>query len=385
MSDEEDVDEAKIDFASPIIGQTETSRVIDALESGWLTTGPKTQELEEAIASEVGATCALGTINCTAALYLAIRALGIEGEVITTPFTFATTVSSCRLAGATPVLADVRRDTLTLDPEAVKETITPDTEAVMLVHYAGQGTDLDAFRELATDHDLALIEDAAHALGGYFEGEALGTLGDAGCYSFYATKTITTGEGGMLVTDDVRIDETARRLRLAGIDKDSWARETSGVAGWTYDVTNVSMKFNMNDIQGSLGLAQLDRLTEFLRKRRRLADRYDELLSSVDGVEPLAVRDSSEHARHIYPIFVDEEETGISRTDLIAELDDTNIGTGVHYIPIHYHSAFEDIETTGLPVAEERFEQVVSLPLHPNMDENDVLSVVEAVGRIVDY
>jgi len=378
--DRRPVRDEPLSFASPSLGDEEIENVTEALESGWLTTGERTAEFEGAVADFVGADHAVGTLNCTSALYLAFRCLDVTGDVITTPMTFATTVSSAMRAGANPVLADVRSDTLTLDPEAVKEAITPETEAIVPVHYAGQATDMDAFRDLAADHDLALVEDAAHGLGGYYDGEPLGTLGDAGCYSFYATKTITTGEGGLLVTDDEGIAESVRTRRLAGVDKDAWEREDEPDRGWRYDVVTPSLKFNMNDVQASIGLAQLDRLDEFVETRRRLAGALDEQLAAIRGVEPLGVRDPDEHARHLYPVFV-TDEAPVTRDRLDVGLADLGIETSVHYIPIHHHSAFEDVDRGDLSTTETAAERVLCLPLHPKMDRGDVDDVVTAVER----
>jgi Predicted pyridoxal phosphate-dependent enzyme apparently involved in regulation of cell wall biogenesis len=314
---------------------------------------------------------------------LAHRALGVEGEVVTTPMTFATTVSSSIMAGATPVLADVREDTLTLHPESVKQAITDETEAILPVHYAGQAVDMDAILEIAIDHDLKIIEDAAHGLGGQYEGSALGTLGDAGCYSFYATKSITTSEGGMLVTDDTSLAETARKLRLAGVDKDAWERKDSDQPSWHYDVTAISGKYNMTDIQASIGLAQLERLNEFIESRQRLAAEYDDRLSTIEGIEPLAVRDSSEHARHLYPIFIRTNEIGLSRREFDQRLNSEGIDTSLHYIPIHHHSAFEDIDRVGLETINRVAESVLCLPLHPQMTVNDVEDVELAIRKVI--
>lgn len=376
----EPVREEPLSFAAPVVGKPEATNVANALNSGWLTTGKCTAEFEDAIADLVGASHAVGTTNCTSALYLAFESLDVSGDVITTPMTFATTVSSAMMAGANPVLADVRPDTLTLDPTAVKEAITDRTEAIAPVHYAGQATDMDALREIAADHDLALVEDAAHGLGGYYKGEHLGTLGDAGCYSFYATKTITTGEGGMLVTDDDQLAREAGRRRIAGVDKTAWEREDDLQRNWYYDVVAPSMKYNMNDILASIGLAQLDRLDEFLSTRRRLAAELDDRLADIDGVEPLDVRDPDEHARHLYPVFV-TDETDVTRDEFDRRLDAHGIETSVHYIPIHHHSAFEDIDRGNLSTADDAYDRLLCLPLHPQMDEGDVEDVVSAVDH----
>lgn len=376
----EPVREEPLSFAAPVVGKPEATNVANALNSGWLTTGKCTAEFEDAIADLAGASHAVGTTNCTSALYLAFESLDVSGDVITTPMTFATTVSSAMMAGANPVLADVRPDTLTLDPTAVKEAITDRTEAIAPVHYAGQATDMDALREIAADHDLALVEDAAHGLGGYYKGEHLGTLGDAGCYSFYATKTITTGEGGMLVTDDDQLARDAGRRRIAGVDKTAWEREDDLQRNWYYDVVAPSMKYNMNDILASIGLAQLDRLDEFLSTRRRLAAELDDRLADIDGVEPLDVRDPDEHARHLYPVFV-TGETDVTRDEFDRRLDAHGIETSVHYIPIHHHSAFEDIDRGNLSTADDAYDRLLCLPLHPQMDEGDVGDVVSAVDH----
>jgi dTDP-4-amino-4,6-dideoxygalactose transaminase len=380
---DEPVRDPSLSFASPVIASEELSQVKETIESGWLTTGPKTEQFETKLGELVGAGHTIGVSNCSSALYLAYRALDVEGKIITTPLTFATTVSAARLAGATPVLADIRPDTLTLDPEAVKEAITPQVDAIAPVHYAGQGTDIDLYRDLAADHDLAIVEDAAHALGGQFEGEELGTIGDVGCYSFYATKSITTGEGGALVTDDDDVAQTVRQLRLAGIDSDPRDRKAQEQPDWYYDVKRTSSKFNMTDLQAAIGLAQLDKLDDFISTRQQLANTLDQRLTDIEGVRPLAVRDSDEHARHIYPIVLDTETIGISRNEFDRRLGEEGIETSVHYIPIHHHTAFAEIERGDLSTTEDIHDRILSIPLHPQMNEADVDDIVAAIDRAV--
>ena len=296
--------------------------------------------------------------------------------------TFATTVSSAMMAGAEPKLADIRHDTLTLDPESVKEAITPNTEAIVPVHYAGQAVDMDAISEIADDHDLAVIEDAAHGLGGQYQGTPQGTLGDVGCYSFYATKSITTGEGGMLVTDRDEIADKVDRLRLAGVNKNAWRREDQDKPNWYYDVMDASGKFNMNDLSASIGLVQMERLDSFIETRQTVANRLDQQLENVPFVRPLGVRDPTEHARHIYPILL-SSEIEIDRISFDDALNAEGIGTSVHYIPIHHHSAFEKVDRVELDVTESLADNLLCVPIHPEMDVTDADDVVRAIEKVV--
>lgn len=371
-----------IPLSQPVFGEEELDRLEEVVESGWVTTGERTEMFEERIADLVGVDHGVGLTNCSSALYLAYRALDLSGEVITSPNTFATTVSGIEMAGAEPVLADIRPDTLTLDPESVKEAIGPETEAIVPVHYAGQATDMDVFRDLAADHSLVLIEDAAHGLGGRFRGEPQGTLGDAGCYSFHPTKAITTAEGGMLVTDDPRIADRVRRLRLAGVSRGSRERGRSDDPDWYYEVRDVSGKFNMTDLSAALGLAQLDELSAFIDRRREIGDMYDEAIAGFPGIEPLAVRDRTEHARHLYPVRLDLETLETSREEVDRLLTAEGISTGVYYIPIHHHPAFEDVSRGDLPTTEAVVPRTLCLPIHPAMAESDVSDVVTAVEKV---
>jgi dTDP-4-amino-4,6-dideoxygalactose transaminase len=314
-------------------------------------------------------------------LRLAYRGLDLSGEVVTTPITFATTVAGIEQAGATPVLADVDPETLTLDPESVANAIGPETAAIVPVHYAGGAAPMDAIRDLAATHDIPVIEDAAQALGGQFRGSALGSLGRVGCFSFHPTKQITTGEGGMLVTDDAGLAERVRRLRLAGVDKDAWSRKNVKRPSWHYDVMAVSGKSNMTDIQAALGLAQLDRLDELLRRRRTVAAALDEGLASVDGVRPLAVPEHVTHARAVYTVVLGDDAPDRMAVD--RALDAEGIDTGVYYIPIHRHTAFGDIDRVQLATTDMLADRILSLPLHPGMDESDAADVVVAVRKVI--
>lgn len=375
----------QLSFASPVVGDDEVEKVAKAMRSGWLTTGQRTEEFETMIADRVGAKYAIGTTNCTSALYLSFRSLDITGEVITSPNTFASTVSSGLMAGVTPVLADIRTDTLTLDPASVKEAISNETEAIVPVHYAGQAMDMDAILDLAVDHDLAVIEDAAHGFGGYYRGEALGTLGDIGCYSFYASKSITTSEGGMIVTDNQTIAEQSRRLRSAGINQSTWDRPRQKQPDWHYEVIDVSGKYNMTDIQASIGLAQIKKLDHFIECRQELAEQYDSRLSSLDVISPLFVRDRSEHARHIYPVIIATDELDIDRSEFSELLRFEGIDTSVHYIPIHHHTAFANVDRVALPQMDKIANRILSLPLHPTMTSEDIEDVSKAIRKVIHH
>jgi dTDP-4-amino-4,6-dideoxygalactose transaminase len=379
----EPVRSERLALTTPVLSEAERERVGDVIDSSWITTGPRTEDFESRLETRVGADNVVGVTNCSSALYLAYRALDLSGEVITSPVTFATTVSGIQMAGATPVLADVKPDTFTLDPESVKEAISDETDAIVPVHYAGQAVDMDAFRDLAADHDLALIEDAAHGLGGQYRGNAQGTLGDVGCYSFHPTKSITTAEGGALITDDDGVADTVRRLRLAGVNRSAWERDAEEKPDWYYDITEVSGKFNMTDVHAAIGLEQLDRLDKFIRQRRTVAERMDGAFADVNGVEPLSVREPGEHARHLYPLVVDKQTLDTSRREFEEALNAEGIDTGVYYLPIHHHSAFEDIARVDLSTTDDVVTQALCLPLHPRMDESDADDVVTAVTKVV--
>ena len=375
-------------IAQPDISEAEIADVIETLRSGWITYGPKTQQFEAEFAQSVGTEHAVGLNSCTAGLHLALLAAGIGpgDEVITTPLTFCATANVIVHVGATPILADVSEDDLNLDPEAVASKISRRTRAIIPMHYGGQPCRMDQLLSLARTHDLRVIEDAAHATGAAYNGQLIGSIGDATAFSFYPTKNMTTSEGGMLTTNDSNIAEKARILRKHGLSTDAWKRHT--VEGSSlYDVVAPGFNYCMTDVQAALGRGQLMRLPEMNAARGRLAARYDTGLSSVEEIETPNRRSDVVHAWHLYTVRLRLEGLRIDRNQFDAELRKRSIGTAVTFIPIHYHSFYREgfnFHKGDYPVAEGAFERLISLPLFPAMTDADVDRVVAAIEEIVD-
>lgn len=382
-------------FSTPCIGEEEIAEVIDSLRSGWITTGPKTKRFEEEFREYIGARHAIAVNSCTAALHIALAALGIGpgDEVIVPTFTFCSTANVVVHLGARPVLVDVGED-FNVTPEAIERAITPKTKAIIPVHYGGQPCDLEAIYAIAADHNLPVVEDAAHAVGATYHGHKIGSdslrpaTGDlriVTCFSFYATKNMTTGEGGMITTADDELAERMRLLSLHGMSRDAWKRYTSA-GSWYYEVVMAGYKYNMTDIQAALGIHQLRKLDDFIAARQRIASLYDQAFADVPEVETPLVHPDRSHAYHLYAIRLNLERLTIDRAQFIEELKALNIGTSVHFIPVHLHPYYR--QTFGyrpgdFPIAERLYERVISLPIFPKMTENDVADVVEAVKTVV--
>ena len=376
-----------IPFHKASIGEEEIAAVVDTLRSGWLTMGPKTREFEEAFAAEIGAEHAVAVNSCTAALHLGLDALDLRpgDEVITSTLTFTATGATAVHAGATPVLADVCADTLNLDPADVARKITPRTKVIVPVHFAGHPAAMDEIAALAARHGLTVFEDAAHALPAVYRGRKVGTLSPLTAFSFYATKNITTGEGGMLTTDDEALANTLRVRRLHGMSKDAWKRY-SAQGAWRYEVLYPGFKYNTTDLNAALGLVQLRRMVAMRDARAVTVRRYDELLRDVPGVERPHLRDDVEHAWHLYVVRIDPEAAGITRDEMIERLREEGVGTSVHFIPLHLHPYYRDtygLRAEDFPVATRAADQILSLPLFPDMRPSDVEYVAEALARVV--
>jgi dTDP-4-amino-4,6-dideoxygalactose transaminase len=371
-------------FHRPSIGEEEIAEVVDTLRSGWLTLGPKTQRFEEKFAAYVGAQHAIAVSSCTAALHLMLQALDLKpgDEVVTSPYTFSATVASILYAGATPVLADTRPDWPNIDPKSVEAKITPRTKAILPVHFAGAPCDMDALARLAERSGATLFEDAAHALPAAYKGRRVGTLSRATAFSFYAGKNMTTGEGGMVTTDDPVLAEDVRMRRLHGISRDAWKRY-SAEGSWYYEVMRLGFKYNMTDINAAIGLHQLDKLDGFHRRRLALVALYDELLAEVPGIvrpQPPADGDS---AWHLYIVRIEPAEV---RDKVIEALKADNIGTSVHFIPVHHHPFYQErlgCKESEFPNATRLYRGAISLPLFPAMREEEVGAVVRSLARVM--
>ncbi|MCP4572458.1 MAG: DegT/DnrJ/EryC1/StrS aminotransferase family protein [bacterium] len=369
-------------FAPPSITRAEIDEVVDALESGWITTGPRTKAFEGELAAYLGAPAALALSSGTAALHLALvlADIGPGDEVITTTLTFTATVAVIEHVGARPVLVDVEPDTLNLDPDAVAAAVTERTRAVIAVHYGGHPCDLDRLESICREHDLLLVEDAAHALPARYRGRLVGSGDNPAAFSFYATKNLTTAEGGLL-TGDPQMIERGIVASLHGMDRDAWKRHDKG-GSWRYDVVMPGFKYNMTDLQAAIGLQQLRRLDGFLARRREVAAAYTAALAPLDAFDLPSEREDCASAWHLYPVRLKPGALPVTRDDFMTGMRDRNIGTSVHFIPIHTFTYYRDkygYRPEDFPVALDAGDRAVSLPLHPDLSDDDVADVVAAI------
>lgn len=373
-------------FALPDIGEEEIAEVVDSLRSGWITTGPKSRRFEEDFAAFLrrDGLHAVAVNSATAGLHLALEALGIGpgDEVITTTHTFTATAEVVRYLGADPVFVDIDPATYCIDPEKVAEAVGPRTRVIIPVHYAGFPCDMDALNLIAREHHLRIVEDAAHAFPTYHRGELIGTLDTAASiFSFYATKTIATGEGGMLVTRDPALARRARVMRLHGIDRDAFDRYASDRPAWYYEVVAPGFKYNMTDLAASLGLHQLRKAVDFHRRRAALASRYDAALGGLPLRLPPRPGPGSDHAWHLYVIRL-TDEASVGRDEFIRRMYARGVGCSVHYIPLHLQPYWREryrLDSAQFPASQALFERCVSLPLYTRMTEDDQAHVVAAV------
>lgn len=374
-------DDAFLMFNRPSVGTAEEEALIEVLRSGWLTTGPRTKTLEQRFAAYRGCSYGVGVNSCTAALHLSLLCLGVGpgDEVVTSPITFASTANVIVHSGATPVFCDVQGDTLNMDPESLARVITPRTKAIIAVHFAGHPCDMDEIGAIAAKHGVPVIEDAAHAVEAEYRGRPTGSLGVAAAFSFYATKNITSGEGGMLTTNDPELAARAALLALHGISRDAWKRYgDDGYQHW--DIVEPGYKYNMYDLQAALVDAQLDRVDAFWERRRALVDLYDEAFSGSDALRPLQRRGYVKASYHLYVVRV-TPAAGLTRDEFLTAVQAQGIGLGVHFRAVHLHPYYREafgFQRGMYPEAEVAGDEVVSLPLYPDLTPRDLTRVVSA-------
>ncbi len=378
--------ESFLSFSPPLIGEEEINEVIDTLRSDWLTTGPKTRHFEREFAEFVGAEGALAVSSCTHAMLVALAALGIGpgDEVITTTMTFCSTVHVIEQLGARPVLVDVEPDTLNIDPQKVRDAVTSRTRAVMPVHLYGHPCELEAILDFALPHGLHVVEDAAHALPASYKGRMVGSLGTLTAFSFYATKNLTTGEGGML-TGERELIEQARPWSLHGLTRDAYMRYTAQ-GSWYYEVTLPGFKCNMSDIQAALGLQQLRKLTGFQQRRGEIVRRYNQALAAFEELELPVERPGVVSAWQLYALRLRRDTMTIDRNRFLEELRVRNIGSSVHFIPVHiqpYYVRKYAYKPEHYPVAYSNYLRLLTLPLNLRMTDSDVEDVIDAVSDVI--
>lgn len=375
-------------YALPLIEEDDIAEVVDSLKSNWITKGPKTMEFEKRFADYVGAKYAIAVNSCTAGLHLSLVAAGIQegDEVITTPMTFASSANVVIHTGATPVFVDIDPVTMNIDVKKIREKITPRTKAIIPVHIAGHPVELDEIMEIANEHNLFVLEDAAHAVYTQYKGKMIGSIGNATAFSFYATKNLATGEGGMVTTNDPEIADKVRIMSTHGMSRNAWNRY-SAAGSWFYEILYPGYKDNMTDIQAALGLTQLAKLERMQGIRNEIAQRYNEELGELPELEVPVELDYARHAWHLYILKLNLDKLTIDRAQFIEELKAENIGTSVHFIPVPMHPYYR--ETYGykegdFPEAEATFERIISLPLYPKMSMQDVDDVISAVRSVVE-
>ena len=375
-----------IPFHKPAIAEDEVQSVVDTLRSGWLTTGHKVKRFEEDFARYVGAKHAVAVNSGTAALHLGLDAVGVkeDDEVIVPTMTFTATAEVVLYFKAKPVLVDCQRDTLNIDPTRIEAAITRRTKAIIPVHMGGQPCDMGSIMNIAQRHGLRVVEDAAHALPASDGGQRIGTIGDITCFSFYATKTITTGEGGMATTDNAEWAERMRVMSLHGISHDAWKRYTKE-GSWYYEVLYPGFKYNLTDVAAAIGIEQLKKCDRFWQAREQIARIYQQALADLKEIQLPAHREDDQHAWHLFIIQLNLERLSITRDEFIEALHEQAIGTSVHFIPLHLHPYYRDnfgYKPESFPNASAAFDRIISLPIYPNMTEVEVGRVVGAVRAV---
>ena len=374
-------------FAQPLIEQPEMDEVLASMRSSWLGTGPKTHQFEHDFATYKGVGGAVALNSCTAALHLACLALNLSkgDEIISTAMTFCSSINAIIHAGATPVIADIDPKTALIDPASIESRITPRTKALLVVHFAGRPCNMDAIMDIARRHNLRVIEDCAHAIETEYHGKKAGTIGDFGCFSFYSTKNVVTGEGGMIIARNQEHLDRIRIMALHGMSADAWARFSD--AGYKhYQVVDLGFKYNMMDLQAAIGIHQLPRVDKYWKRRQLIWNQYMEAFASLPIALPAPLEPDTRHAFHLFTIGVDKARCGLSRDEMLTALHKHNIGAGVHYLAIPEHPFYQKTfgwKPEDTPHATAYGRETLSLPLSPKLNAQDVNDVIEAVTDIL--
>jgi len=382
-------------FALHSIGQDEIREVVDTLKSNWITTGPKAKLFEENFANFLGVKYAIAVNSCTAALHLALDAINLQESdlVITSPYTFTATAETIRYFGADPIFADIDERTFNIDPHQIRNIFKngkknqKKIKAILPVHFAGQSCDMDPIIKIAKEYNLKVIDDAAHALPTTYKSKLIGNISDLSCFSFYATKTITTGEGGMVATNNETYAKRIQTMRLHGISRDVFNRYNSPKASWFYEVVAPGFKYNMSDISAAIGIHQLKKAYLFQKARERIAKEYNREFNNLDEIIVPHVQNTEDmHSWHLYVIKLKLDKINIDRSDFIKKMQNEGIGTSVHFIPIHFHPYYKKrfrFRNQDFPIANKVYEQVVSLPIYPLMKNKDISRVINSVKKIL--
>jgi perosamine synthetase len=370
-------------FHKPFISEEEVDEIVDTVRSGWISMGPKTIRFENNFSEYIGVNKSVAVSSWTAAGHLSLEAFGInEGdEVIVPTMTFPATAEIVCYFKAKPVIVDVDEDTLNISLEAIEKAITPKTKAIIPVHYGGQPCDLDEIHAIAKKYNLKVLEDAAHSLPAKYKGKTIGTISDVTCFSFYATKTLSTGEGGMICTNDEEIAERVKIMRLHGINRDAWKRYTES-GSWYYEVVAPGYKYNFTDLQASLGLPQLKKVNAMWNSRKRIASKYTEALKDLDMIQLHTIKPDRDSSWHLFPIRLYLDRLTKNRAQIINELREKNIGVGVHFMPVHQHLYYSEtfnLSDAEYPVASAAFPRLMSLPIYPGMTDENVDKVIDVL------
>ncbi|MEW4453370.1 DegT/DnrJ/EryC1/StrS aminotransferase family protein [Bremerella sp. JC817] len=370
-------------FGQPILGDEEIAEVTDALRSCWIGTGPRTARFEDQFADYVGARHAVAVNSCTAALHLSLLASGVGpgDEVITTPLTFASTANVILHAGAMPVFVDVDRETMNIDPSQIEAAITQNTKAILPVHFGGRPCEMEAIGAIADRFGLKVIEDAAHCIEGRYQEQKIGSISPLTCFSFYVTKNMTTAEGGMIATNDEQLATTLKMHALHGLSRDAW-RRFSDDGYQHYEVVYPGFKYNMTDLQAALGLCQLPKLEQWLRRREEIWQQYDEAFAELPCWVPSPAASETRHARHLYTLLLDIDQLGKSRDQVMQELHELGIGVGVHYRAVHLHQYYRErygYEADQFPNANWISQRTISLPLSAKLTADQVDRIISAM------